>query len=536
MSESTPPEPAPPEIPTPPQASLRRRRFAFVWLIPLLAAGLAIYLGYRTYLQQGPELTLLFDNADGLTAGTTQVKYKAVALGTVDSIDLSKDNSHVVVHVQMNQVGKRFLTSHARFWVEGAHISPTNPSSLGSFVSGAFISVDPGRPGGHFQNTFVGLNGPPAVRSDEPGRSYTLITDRLGSLDSGSPVMYRGAQIGEVLGYDLGNGFSPIKLSVFVRAPFDDLIRPKTRFWNGSGITLGYQPGQIHAEIESLQALFAGAVALYQPPDVTSNPPSSNGATFELYNSKEDAEAASYVDKLPAVAYFNSSVSGLRPGSPVQILGIQVGIVTDIRLVVDIRNSNAKVRVAMALQPQRALIRSDIFTHERIAELLQNFIDHGLRAELASGNLLTGDKIISLDIVPGAKPMKLTQEGDAFVLPSKAQDLNGIMSSLADITAKLDQIPYQKVGQNLNALLATANSTLASPQTKQALASFSASLKSLNTTLTMLNENYGNDSDFQHNFQLLLQQANTALGSLKELSDYLNRHPNALLFGRGAHE
>ena len=134
--------------PSPPPASLRRRRFSFVWLIPLLAAAIAIYLGYRTYLEQGPLLTLTFNSADGLTAGQTQVKYKAVALGTVESIDLSKDNSHVIIGVRMNNVGRRFMTSNARFWVEGSHFSLTDPSSLGSFVTGAYIAVDPGQPGG----------------------------------------------------------------------------------------------------------------------------------------------------------------------------------------------------------------------------------------------------------------------------------------------------------------------------------------------------------------------------------------------------
>ena len=263
-SPPSPPPPSPPP-PSPPRMRLRRRRFSFVWLIPLLAASLAIYLGYRTYLEQGPVLTLTFTSADGLSAGQTQVRYKAVALGTVQSIDLSKDNSHVIIEVRMNSVGRRFMTSHARFWVEGAHFSLDDPSSLGSFVSGAFIAVDPGAPGGKYQNEFTGLDGPPGVRSGEPGRTYVLSVSKIGSLRTGSPVLFRDAVVGEVLGYDLGDGLSHAKVSIFVKAPYDDLVRPASRFWNASGISLDVLPGEFHLEFESLQAVLSGAVAFNLP-------------------------------------------------------------------------------------------------------------------------------------------------------------------------------------------------------------------------------------------------------------------------------
>jgi paraquat-inducible protein B len=518
----------------PPPAHLRRRRFSFVWLIPLLAAAIAIYLGYRTYMQQGPVLTLTFHNADGLNAGQTQVKYKAVSLGTVESIDLSSDNSHVIVRVRMNNVGARFLNDRARFWVEGAHFSLSDPATLGSFVSGAYIAVDPGPRGGHYQTHFTGLEEPPGVRSDEPGRTYQLSVNRIGSLRTGSPVMFRDAMVGEVLGYDLGNGIGPVKVNIFVRAPFDDLVRPASHFWIASGISLNVQPGAFRIEFESLQAILSGAIAFNLPAGAVNSQPSPNDAHFRLYASQADAESAGYAQAIPAVTYFHASVAGLKPGSPVEIFGIQVGVVTSVTLVLDDKTGEEKVRVGMALQPERNAHQADFQTTAQASALLQKFVNRGMRAELGTLSYLTGQKIIAFTIVPNAPPVKLTQEGDAYVLPSQSSDLDSSLAALSDIAGKLDRLPFEQIADNLNTLLKTTNNTLGSAQTKEAITSLTATLKALQATLTMLNQDYGDDSDFQRDLEQLMQQSNAAVGSIKQLSDYLDRHPNALLLGRGA--
>lgn len=531
MSGTAPP--APPAPPEPPPAHLRRRRFSFVWLIPLLAATIALYLGYRTYLQQGPLLTLTFDSADGLAAGQTQVKYKAVALGTVESIDLSRDDSHVIVRIRMNNVGARFLTDHARFWVERAHFSLTDPSSLGSIVSGAHIAVDPGPPGGAFCDHFAGLEQPPGVRTGEPGRTYTLTVDRIRSLRTGSPVLFRDAVVGEVLGYDIGNGLGPVKVTIFIWAPFDNLVHPENHFWDASGIALDVQPGEFHVEFESLQAIVSGAVAFNLPPQAAASTPSPANTVFPLYPTQAAAETAAYEKLIPAVAYFHSSVAGLARGSPVDIDGIQVGVVTDINLILNPATAEESVRVAMALQPERNAHEADFATPAQTALLFQKLIDRGMRAEIATANLVTGQKIVALTEVKGAPPAQLTHEGDAYVLPTEDGSLDAALANLADISAKLDKIPLQRIGAHLDQLLVTTNGTLGSRQTRQAIAALGKSLQSLNVTLTMLNEGYGNDSDFQRQLEQLMDQAGTTLGSVKTLADYLDRHPNALLLGRG---
>jgi len=525
-------QPAPEKPKLPPRAKLRRQSFHVVWLVPIVAAIIAGYLGYRTIMEQGPLLTLSFTNADGLQAGQTQVKYKAVALGTVESIDLAKDDSHVIVKVRMNNVGRRFLNSNARYWVERPRLDFSDISGIETIVSGAYISVDPGKPDGQYQNQFVGLEQPPGVRSDEPGRTYTLTAYNLGPVSSGSPVFYRDVVVGEVLGYDIGNGLGPIKINIFIRAPFDDLVRADSRFWNSSGIAFGIKGGVLQAQLQSIQALFAGGVSFNLPYSAHNEPSSPDGTSFRLYASQQQAESAAYSKQIKVITYVTSDVSGLTPGAPVNVLGIQVGDVTNVDLLVDQSSGQAKARVSMQLQPQRILaLKANDQLSDPLA-LFQRFVDSGMRVEIGTASYVTGQKEINLVVEPKAEPAKVTQEGDAIVLPFQEGGLDAILANAADITAKVDQLPFQQLGDNLNKLLNTANGTLGSSQTKQLIKQLSATLQTADTTLQDLDRGFGQDSDFQRSLQQILSQTNATLQSLQSLTNYLNQHPQSVIFGR----
>lgn len=550
----------------PPAVHIRQRRFSFVWIIPLIAAAIAIYLGYRTVMQQGPLITITFNNSQGMSVGQTQIKYKAVALGTVESIDLSPDNSHVVVKVRMNSVGTRFLTNHARFWVVRPRLSVTNLSGLDTLVSGAFIGIDPGAPGGRYDTHFTGLEEPPGVRSDEPGSTYVLRASSVGSLSTGSPVFYRDVIVGEVLGYDLGDGIGPVTINIFVRAPFNKLVKPESHFWNSSGISLGVENGSFHVEVQSIEALLAGGVTFNLPPEAINAAPSADNTTFHLYKSEADAESAGFQHKVPAVAYFQSSVSGISRGTPVTIFGIQVGQVTDVKLLIDPDKGTAKVRVGMLIQPERVFSPDEfakVFDPETV---LQKMVDEGLRVDLETSSFITGQKDVAFNIVPGAGHVAITHEGDALVLPSENGGTD-LFTAASQITSKISAIPFAEIGANLNKLLVTSNQTLGGDQVKSALtnlsetlqsvqhlvtstdkglqptlralpamtANLNATLRDANQTLGQLSRSYGGASDFQRSLEQLMQQADGALRSIKDLTDFLNRHPEALILGRSGH-
>jgi paraquat-inducible protein B len=241
-------------------------------------------------------VTLTFRSADGLKAGTTKVRHKAVDLGTADSIRLSDDLSSVVVQVQMQREATDELTGNARFWVVRPRLNAGNVSALDTLLSGAYIELDPGTrtatPTAPRRN-FTGPEEPPAVRSGEPGQSYVLQGSRIGGITSGSPVLYRDVTVGEVLGWDMspdGQGFA---VAIFVRNPFNWFVRVGTDFWDASGIGLDLGAGGVQLRLESLQALLSGGIAFDTRPEACNAPLSPSGAEFRLYRDQATASAAS---------------------------------------------------------------------------------------------------------------------------------------------------------------------------------------------------------------------------------------------------
>jgi paraquat-inducible protein B len=311
------------------------------------------------------------------------------------------------------------------------------------------------------------------------------------------------------------------------------LVKSHSHFYNSSGISASLQGGGFHIEFQSLQAIVSGGVTFDLPQEADNDPASPNGAVFPLYASADEAEAAGYQTNVKVVAYFETSASGLVKGAPVDILGIQVGQVTDVKLLVDPRTGAAKVRVAMDLQPERVVGRGGLKGGEPEPEaVMANMVNQGVRAELDTGSFITGQKIITLAKVPGAGRASVTEEGDALVLPTTTAGLDNVLANLSDISTKLDKIPFQQIGNNVNRLLVTTNHTVQSTNVKATLQALTQTLQAADATLEAVNQDYGNDSDFQRNIVQLLQQANDTLQSVKQLTDYLDRHPQSLVFGR----
>jgi len=555
--QSPPPPPA-----LPPRAQVRQKgAFSTIWLLPLLAAVIGAYLAYTTLSQRGPMITISLKSADGLSAGQTKVKHKAVELGTVERIRLAPDMSHVNVGVRMTREATPYLTENARFWVVRPRLSSTNISGLETLVSGAYIELDPGPRDGASQQDFTGLEDPPGVRSDQPGRTFNLQTGRIGSLASGSPVLYRDIVVGEVLGYELPEGNGLIKVPVFVKAPYDKWVRSGTHFWNASGLSVTLGGEGLHVEVASLQALLSGGVAFNTPEDARGNSTADDGATFPLYANENAAEAAGYKERLPFVSYFQNSAAGLSPGAQVQMYGIQIGNVTDVRLELDPAKATARVRVALEIQPERLQAVNPDPTAAPI-EVAQRLVKQGMRTTLATQSYLTGQLLVSLDFVPDAPPAQVSREGDAIVLPSQLG--NGVLAALSGVSQKLADLPLKQIGDNLNATIAALNAIVGSPELKQALGSVATTMTSvqdlvkkadagatpllkrlpdiandLQSAVNRVNHlagsvdtGYGQNSQFSRDLERVMGQLNDTARSIRLLADFLDRHPEALIRGR----
>ena len=564
MNDAPPNADAGRDQPAAPQATVRRRSaISFVWILPIVAVVIGAYLAYTTLSQRGSEVVLSFKSADGLTAGQTKVKHKAVELGTVGSIRLAPDMSHVVVRVRMTSEADPYLTDQARFWVVRPRLSGSNVSGLETLISGGYIEMDPGQKGGRSQKEFTGLETPPGVRSDEPGTTFTLHTNRIGSLGSGSPVFYRDIVVGEVLGYQLPEGNGPIAVRVFVKAPYDKWVRTATRFWNASGVSISFGGKGLHAELQSLQAVLSGGVTFNTPDDGRSTPSAKPDADFQLYDDETAADVAGFKQRIPYVLYFESSTAGLANGSPVLVYGQQVGNVTDVQLELDPAKATARVRVAIEVQPERlSSVGGD--TLGDALSVSKRLVAHGMRAELETTSYVTGALAVSFAFLPNPPPAQVTLEGDDMVLPTIGGGVGSLVTSATQILQSVNAIPFAQIGNNANALLATLTSTLGGPELKQAVTAATGTLVDLqglikrtdaglsplmrrlpqistdleqtlgraNQLVGSVDTGYGSNSQFSRDLERLMSQFNDAARSIRLLTDFLDRHPEALIRGR----
>ncbi|APH55972.1 Paraquat-inducible protein B [Granulibacter bethesdensis] len=544
---------------------LPRRRFSLIWLVPILAAICVIWIGYRTISQEGPTITLTFQTGEGLVAGQTKVRHKAVDLGTVQSINLSNDMSHVVVTIAMRQEAENVLTDHARFWVVRPRLSAGDISGLETIVSGAFIELDPGRPGGNYRYQFTGLEAPPAVRSDEPGKTFTLKAFRVGQIGTGAPVFFRDRPVGEVLSLDVGKPGESGTMTIFIRAPFDQYVHEGSFFWSASGMSVSTSGGDFRVEIESLQALLSGAVAFDTPNEALETPEATDKTNFFLFRDQDTASSSHYHEQLKFVTYLKGDLSGLDKYAPVLIYGIRVGFVTDVHLGFDSKSNTVIVPVHFVVQPERLKIKGPPVSKEESEARLAALVRHGLRAKLATTSYITGAQAIELVMDENGQDSVLMREGDAVVLQqATGTDFAGLTASVGAIAAKLNAIPFAEIGANLNQTLEgvaaiakgeqlrntlrDVSKTMASvreladnankgatpllrrlPQISQDLQS---TLSRANTLVGSLDNGYGANSHFNRELDRLMAQLNDTARSIRILADLLDRHPEALILGR----
>jgi paraquat-inducible protein B len=455
MSEETPEAPE-----TAPQAQRARRRLSVVWLAPAFALAVVAWLSWHTLIQRGPAVTIRFTSAEGLTAGETEIRHKGVRVGTVDSFELSPDLSEVIVHARMTREVSKNLTGSTRFWIVTPRVGTSGISGLNTLVSGAYIEMYPGE--GVTQRDFVGLEDPPLLQPDTPGRAYTLTEDELGAIGPGTPVNYRGVQVGQVEGYALDGDGLHVNVYAFVRAPYDALVHDDTRFWDASAIDVSAGPQGVRVRLNSLQQLITGAIgfdtplppgaplptqsvgqAIAQqaagkqlPATARSAPEAAADKVFPLYDSEAIALRNHAGPRLIYSLRFDESAAGLESGTAVQLRGVEIGNVTAAKLTYDPASGNLYEAASMSLDPSVVQLagtakQTSATQAAAVRAGLARLVARGLRAQLITANLLTGQKVIALDIMHDAPAATLDLNASTPEFPTThGADIDGILQSL----------------------------------------------------------------------------------------------------------
>jgi paraquat-inducible protein B len=524
---------------------MRQVRFNSIWLVPLIALLVAGWMLYQNWSSQGPVITLLASNAEGLEIGKTKLKSRNVDVGRVIDIRLSEDYENAIIKVRMNHDTEQMLRDDARFWVVKPRIGKEGVSGLGTLLSGAYIDMTPGVKG-RLKTDFTLLSQPPLSTENE-GVRLVLSSTEGSKLDVGALVHFRGYEVGyvEKVGFDTEKG--AITYRVVIRSPYDALVNSDVQFWMTPGLSFKSSASGFEVRLDSLETFLAGGISFGLPSGRTAGQPVKDMAEFRLYVSKESAANNMFSEFINYVFLFESNISGLTPGAAVEFRGVRIGTVLDVPfngIPMDTLTSldTPLIPVRARIEPQRlnSLDTSGAMSLQKWNKLIEDRINKGVRASLKIGNYLNGAKVINIDFMKNPPPIKLKEFAGYKIFPTAPDAFGNIETKVVTILDNLSQVPLNTTFEQLGQTLGQANETLRQLQelsksvkllvdkseTQQLPADLVATINELNLTL----ETYQANGQIGRPLRENMVSLGRALNELQPLLRQLRENPNTLIF------
>ncbi|MGF6154297.1 MlaD family protein [Pseudomonas fluorescens] len=289
--------------------------------------------------QAGIRVKVKLSDFEGLQAGRTPVMYKGIQVGNLKTLKIDPDLSSATAELTLDPLAEDYLVTGTQFWVVKPSISLAGITGLEALVKGNYIAVRPGDKGGAPQREFEARPKPPPLDLRSPGLHLVLFTENLGSLEVGSPILYKQVKVGSVQSYQFSRTKKQLIIGVHIEKEYEGLVNASTRFWNASGITLtGGLTGGIQVKSESLQSLMAGGIA-FETPKATA-PLQKRIPRFRLFANREEAS-----QKGAVVTIKVDRADGLRTGTPIRFKGLDVGKVENVDLSDDLQSVLLTARI-----------------------------------------------------------------------------------------------------------------------------------------------------------------------------------------------
>lgn len=522
-----------------PVVKTRRYSVSLVWIVPIVAVLVGLSLVVHSWMQRGPTITVTFKTGSGLTANKTEVKYRNVVIGHVSEVALSKDQKSVDATIELAKEAESFTREDSQFWVVRPRIGAGGVSGIDTLLSGDYIGADTGQ-ATRRAKAFTGLENPPPITYGEPGRRFTLHAPDLGSLDIGSPLYFRKIPVGQVVAYALDEDGKGVSIEVFVHAPNDRFVTENTRFWNASGIDVNLGANGVAVKTESLSSLLVGGIAFRAPEYSPNDKEAAEEKAYELFDDQQAAFAPPSGKAQYLRLRFDQSLRGLKVGAPVEFLGVEIGKVVTVNLDYDAQKHSFPVDVGIVIYPQLLgqahLKMLQALNHEPSdeaggARLMGTFIDKGLRAQARTGNLLTGQLYISLDFYPKAPKVAFDPTARPVSIPTIPGSFEKVQEQLQAVVDKLSKLPVDRIATNLDNNLVELRKVLSQFNGKT-LPGVQTTLEDVSKTLQSASSTLAEDSPQREQLTQTLDELERMSRSLRELSDYLGRHPESLIRGR----
>ncbi|AVJ55449.1 intermembrane transport protein PqiB [Idiomarina sp. OT37-5b] len=514
-----------------------------IWLIPLLALAVALWMVWQESAGAGPQVQVLISDAEGLEAGKTPVRVRNVDVGLVSEISLNDDMSAAVLTIDMNENTQRMLAVDSEFWVVKPRIGRQGVSGLSTLLSGAYLRLQPGS-AEQTTTRFKALEEPPVTPQQTPGRRITLTSSVNAAVVVGDSVQYRGVSVGQVekVAFNVDN--RTMEYQVFVEQPYDELLTENTRFWLQSGLSLRWNASGLDVSLGSFESLLGAGINFGVPEGQPSGEKIAESRTFELFASEEAARQQGFVNGIDYVILLDESVAGLEEGAPVQFKGVRVGTVLKVPLrwnpTDDDQAPLKQIPVLVRYEPERmdGLVPDTRIEYWR--ERLPELFEQGLRANIRASNLLTNTLYVDLRFYPEAEAVAEQEFAGYPVLPSMVSDFSRLEEKLNQL---LDKFNGLQLEASLNEFSEAMTATQTSAEEIEALAQSVAEivaqpgmqelpqlLQQNLVQLQQLLDSVDDGSATRRQLHRSLSNIEQLTRDLKPFIEQLREQPNSLIF------
>jgi len=356
----------------------------------------------------------------------------------------------------------------------------------------------------------------------------SLTTEDAGTLTIGSPVQYRGFDVGRVESRKLSDDGQTIRFEIFIREQFKALVRSNTKFWNTGGVDVSAGVDGFKFKTPSLQVLVSGGISFGVLDGVPPAEQAPDGESFRLHSDEKAAAASTFNPTLQLLLLFDQSVRGLKKFAPVEYRGIEIGRVINISFDLLSDPNNRQVPVLLEIDPQ--LIRSMIpeKSKERGILILEDAVRDGLRATLKTASLLTGAMFVDFDYYSDETPKQLIELEGKHVMPTRPSGFAQLEEKLTSILNKVDALPVEETLSEIKLATAALRKNLENEDLKQLPTDLRKTLTVLDQTISSA----GPDGNLQGDILRTLDELRGAIRSMEAMTDTIKERPNSIFFGK----
>jgi len=394
------------------------------------------------------------------------------------------------------------------------------------------------------------------VTTDLPGSHFVLRAASLGSLNVGAPVYFRRIEVGQVISYQLDEDGQAVTVKVFVHDPHHSLVRKNTRFWSASGLDVAIGAEGIRVDTESFVTLMIGGIAFDTPANMEPGEPAEENDVFDLYKNRDSISETTYAHKEKWLLQFDSGVRGLQIGAPVEFLGILIGQVLDVNLEFDVDKVAFSIPVLVELEPDRIKFIGEMPEGAENQKVMDYLVSKGMRAQLKTGSLITGQLLVAIEMHPEAPPAKINWEGRYPEFPTVPTAMAEITTNLTQLLKKLEKLPLEQIGNDLRDTVAGAKRLINSAELESSIRALNETLDQAQKFVAALNKGVAPElktavsnlntaliqaekltkslnSNVAPQLDRTLKELQAAARSIKVWAAYLERNPEALIRGKG---